>query len=69
MKTSQSNKEEKNTKTKKNVSKKIKKKEKRMVEKRPLTIKQLEFIDCYLETKNATEAADRVYLTKNRQNS
>ena len=37
--------------------------------KRKLTLKQQRFTDEYLKTGNATEAADRIYKTKNRRSS
>lgn len=37
--------------------------------KRKLTLKQQRFTEEYLKTGNATEAADRIYKTKNRRSS
>ena len=43
--------------------------DKKKWERRRLTLKQDRFIDEYTKTGNATEAADRVYKTKNRRTS
>jgi hypothetical protein len=38
----------------------------KIIKKRPLTIKQRKFIDEVVKSGNATEAASKIYKTKNR---